>query len=46
VPGLVPEGERSVWALDAVHVYDAGPDQDINTSGDNAVFMTQGVFVP
>ena len=46
VPGLVPEGERSVWALDAVHVYDAGPDQNIDTSGDNAVFMTQGVFVP
>ena len=46
VPGVVPEGERSVWALDAVHVYDAGPDQNINTLGDNSVFMTQGVFVP
>jgi hypothetical protein len=36
IPGAVPEGKRSIWALEAVAVDDAG----------GAPFLTQGVFVP
>jgi hypothetical protein len=46
LPGAIPESKRSIWALDKVKVYDAGPDGDVATAGDNALFETQGVFVP
>jgi dipeptidyl aminopeptidase/acylaminoacyl peptidase len=46
MPGAVPESKRSIWALDQVRVYDAGPDGDVSTAGDNTLFETQGVFVP
>ena len=46
VPGAVPEGKRSVWALGAVQVDDGGPDGDAETPGDNTPFLVQGVFVP
>jgi WD40-like Beta Propeller Repeat len=35
-PGAVTEGKRAIWGLGAVEVYDAN----------DALFMTQGVFVP
>jgi hypothetical protein len=46
LPGSVPEGLRSVWALDQAKVYDGGPDGDADTPGDNSLFMTQGLFIP
>jgi Tol biopolymer transport system component len=46
VPGAAPERTRAVWALDEVKVYDGGPDEDGGTTGDNALFAVQGVFVP
>ena len=46
MPGAVPESKRSIWALDKVEVYDAGPDGDVSTTDDNTLFETQGVFVP
>jgi hypothetical protein len=46
VPGSVPEGRRSLWALDGVEVFDGGPDADADTLGDNTLFATQGIFVP
>ena len=45
VPGMVPEGARTIWELGPVRVYDGGPDGDTSTVG-NSVFATQGVFVP
>jgi uncharacterized protein len=45
-PGAVPEGARSIWALDQVHVDDGGPDGDAGTEGDNTPFATQGIFIP
>ena len=45
-PGAVPEGKRSIWALDRVQVNDGGPDSDADTFGDNMLFATQGIFVP
>ena len=45
-PGAVPEGKRSIWALDRVRVDDGGPDADADTLEDNTLFATQGIFVP
>jgi len=45
VPGTVREGDRAVWELGAVEVYDLGPDTVPETQ-DDAVFARQGVFVP
>jgi len=46
VPGAVKEGERSIWALGQIGVYDGGADADPSTTGDNTLFMDQGIFVP
>jgi hypothetical protein len=46
LPGAVTEGKRSVWELGQVRVEDAGPDDDVDTTADNTLLMTQGVFVP
>jgi hypothetical protein len=53
VPGAVPEGQRSVWALGQIEVKDAGPNGTGYAAcpptcgdGDETVFMRQGVFVP
>jgi hypothetical protein len=46
IPGAVPEGKRSVWALGQVQVDDGGADGDADTAADNTPFMVQGVFVP
>jgi hypothetical protein len=45
LPGMVPEGARSVWELAQVEVTDGGSDGDPATAG-NTVFARQGVFVP
>ena len=45
VPGAVPEGKRSIWALGQVQVFDGGPDGVAATEG-NSLFAVQGVFVP
>jgi hypothetical protein len=46
VPGVVTEGERAVWGLGQVRVYDGGPDGDADTTYDNQLFEVQGLFVP
>jgi len=45
-PDRVTERDRAVWGLDRVRLFDGGPDGDADTSADNALFATQGVFVP
>jgi hypothetical protein len=45
-PGAVKEGQRAVWGLDKVRVFDGGPDGDADTAAGNTLFLTQGVFVP
>lgn len=45
VPGIVLEGNRSVWELGRITVFDGGADGLAGT-GPNTVFATQGVFVP
>jgi hypothetical protein len=45
-PGAVKEGQRSVWELGPVRAYDGGADGLASTTGDNRLFMDQGLFVP
>jgi hypothetical protein len=45
-PGITPEFKRAVWQLGQVEIYDGGADGDGDTTGDNTLFMTQGLFVP
>jgi Tol biopolymer transport system component len=46
MPGLVREGKRSVWGLGQVQVFDGGADGDADTTDDNSLFLTQGLFAP
>jgi len=45
-PGAVLEGRRAIWQLGQVKVYDGGADGVASTTGDNTLFMVEGVFVP
>jgi hypothetical protein len=45
VPGVIREGDRAIWQLGRIEVWDGGPDGDVD-SDDNSLFATQGVFVP
>jgi Tol biopolymer transport system component len=47
VPGAVKETNRAIWQSSGrVLVYDGGADGDGATTGDNTVFLAQGVFIP
>jgi hypothetical protein len=46
LPGSVSEGERAIWELGDVDVFDGGADGQAATTGDNTLFARQGVFVP
>jgi hypothetical protein len=46
IPGSVKDAKRSVWALDAVRIYDGGADGDGDTAADNTVFARPGIFIP
>jgi hypothetical protein len=45
VPGLVVEGDRTIWQAGQVKVFDGGIDGDADTP-DNTLFAVQGVFIP
>ena len=46
VPNAVVAGERAIWEFGQVQVYDGGADGVASTTGDNTLFMDQGVFIP
>jgi hypothetical protein len=46
IPGAIVEGDRAVWELGQVEIYDGGADGEAITTGDNAQFLRQGIFVP
>jgi N-acetylmuramoyl-L-alanine amidase len=46
LPGVVPDGRRSIWELAQVDVLDGGADGVASTGGDNTLFADQGLFVP
>jgi secretory lipase len=43
---LAREGQRAVWELSQVEVYDGGSDGDADTTGDNTLFAMPGAFAP
>jgi hypothetical protein len=43
---VVQEGQRAVWQLGQVQVFDGGADGDGDTTGDNTLFAVQGTFAP
>jgi Tol biopolymer transport system component len=45
-PGAITEGQRAIWQMGRGRIDDAGPDGNPDTTADNTVFATQGVFVP
>jgi glucose/arabinose dehydrogenase/PKD repeat protein len=45
VADVVREGQRAIWELGDVKVYDGGPDGDADTA-DNTLFAVQGLFAP
>ena len=46
LPTVVVEGQRALWQVDQVKVYDGGTDGDADTTGDNTLFAVQGILVP
>ena len=44
--GMVREGDRAIWQVASARVYDGGADGDGDTTPDNTLFATEGVFVP
>jgi hypothetical protein len=46
IPGTDYSGQRTVVQITQFEVYDGGQDGQASTSGDNTVFMRQGLFVP
>jgi len=46
IPGVVPQGKRSIWELGPVQVFDGGADGLASSAGDNTLFAEQGLFVP
>ena len=45
MPGSARDGYRAIWQMDKVRVFDGGADGDASTEP-NALFVTQGVFIP
>ena len=45
VPGSARTGDRAIWQIGKVKVFDGGPDGLVATA-DNTLFQTQGVFIP
>jgi hypothetical protein len=46
LPGVVPQGRRSIWELGPIQVFDGGADGLASSSGDNTLFAEQGLFAP
>jgi hypothetical protein len=46
IPGAVREGNRAIWGLDRMEIWDGGQDGLLATSDDDTLFAVQGVFVP
>jgi hypothetical protein len=45
-PNAVVSGNRAIWEMGQVQVYDGGADGVASTVGDNTLFMDEGVFIP
>ena len=43
---IAREGQRAIWELGQIQVFDGGSDGDGDTTGDNTLFAVQGAFAP
>jgi hypothetical protein len=46
IPGAVREGNRAIWQLGQLQLWDGGQDGSLATRDDDALFAVEGVFVP
>jgi Tol biopolymer transport system component len=46
IPNAIVEGARAIFELGPIKVRDGGPDEDADTTADDGLLATQGVFVP
>ena len=46
IPGTHKDTKREIWELGDLLIYDGGADGDGTTTGDNTLFLRQGLFVP
>jgi hypothetical protein len=46
VPNAIREGNRAIWGLGRVELWDGGQDGSIASRDDDLLFAVQGVFVP
>ena len=46
LPGSVTAGNRAIWELGEIDVFDGGPDGQAATASGNTLFAQQGLFVP
>jgi WD40-like Beta Propeller Repeat len=46
IPGAVREGNRAIWELGQLQVWDGGQDGSLASPDDDALFAVQGLFVP
>jgi hypothetical protein len=46
IPGIIQDAKRQNLELQTINVFDGGTDGNGNTTGDNTLFATQGLFVP
>jgi WD40-like Beta Propeller Repeat len=46
IPGAVREGNRAIWELGRLEVWDGGADGSLASRDDDTLFATQGLFIP
>jgi Tol biopolymer transport system component len=46
VPGAVRAGNRAIWQLGQLQIWDSGQDGLLSTRDDDTLFATEGVFIP
>jgi hypothetical protein len=46
IPAVVQESRRTLWEVDQIKVFDGGADEVADTTADNTLFATQGIFIP
>jgi hypothetical protein len=46
LPGVAVEGNRAIWQLGRMEVWDGGGDGEAAATDDNELFATQGIFTP
>jgi hypothetical protein len=46
IPGAVREGNRAIWGLGQLEIWDGGQDGSLASRDDDTVFAVEGLFVP